>query len=130
MQQVADREPDVVVPDTHRKDELGELARILVAFSERLDVTDKLERDNKLRQVEQQRVVERLSAALGDLADGNLTRSIDTPFADEYDQLRLDYNRSVETLADTVSELLENSKVFAWRADEIAASSGELSKRN
>lgn len=129
MQVVAAGQYDTDIADTDRRDEIGDLAGILVAFRDQLGTARKLREERQAQQHEQARVVERLSAALKDLADGNLKTTIKTEFSGEYDMLRLDYNRSIETLNKTIGSVVASAHGIRQRADDMSRSSDELSQR-
>ena len=129
MQAVSDRSPNFTVPDTARGDEIGALANILVGFQDGLAKSDTQEKNIRAQQQEQHRVVEKLSIGLTHLAEGNLTQPITQSFAQDYDQLRLDYNRTLETLSQTIRALSTNAATIQDRAKSIATGSGDLSQR-
>ncbi|WP_439156155.1 methyl-accepting chemotaxis protein [Yoonia sp.] len=129
MQAIAAGQYDTNIADTDRQDEIGDLAGILLAFRDQLGSARKAREESHAQQQEQTRVVERLSAALKALADGNLTTTINTPFSPQYDTLRLDYNRSIETLNKTVGSVVACAHGIRQRAEEMSRSSDELSQR-
>lgn len=129
ISKVAARDSDVKIADTQRGDEIGKIANTLVSFKDKLDMSDELERVSKAKQDEQHQVVEHLSTALTNLANGDLSQRLNSPFPAEYEQLRSDYNRTIDTLAATVSTLIETSDTIRTKADGISNSSNELSSR-
>ena len=129
MQTVSGGDYETEIVDTARDDEIGKLAGILVAFRDQLGAAKKAEEGRKALQAEQTRVVERLSKALTKLADGDLTTKITTEFHGEYDKLRVDYNRSIDTLNDTVGSVVKSAQGIRKRTDEMTKSSDDLSRR-
>ena len=117
------------ISDTDRGDEIGGLARILVAFRDKLRESHEAENARKVLQEEQERVVERLSTALNRLADGDLTAKIGTEFHGDYDKLRKDYNRSIDKLNDTIGSVVMSVGIIRTRVSEMSGSSDELSRR-
>ncbi|MBL3567524.1 hypothetical protein JMM59_21340, partial [Rhodovulum sulfidophilum] len=63
------------------------------------------------------------------LSEGDLTSTIDTKFADDYEQLRQDFNATVETLNALMGEIVENATEITTRAEEISGASDDLSRR-
>ncbi|SCB60365.1 methyl-accepting chemotaxis sensory transducer with Pas/Pac sensor [Rhizobium aethiopicum] len=80
-------------------------------------------------------VTERMSAisalgtALRDLSQGNLTRTVDTPFVPSMEQLRQDFNSAIGDLAQTMKTIGENASAIAAGSREIGASADTFSKR-
>jgi methyl-accepting chemotaxis protein len=106
MQKVSERDYDVALAEQERGDEIGSLSRALMLFRDKLSASDAADEERKLQQAEQARVVKRLSTALSQLADGDLTRTINTPFVDDYDMLRQDYNRTIANLNETIGSVV------------------------
>ena len=129
MQSVSGGDYETEIGDTARGDEIGTLAGILVAFRDQLGAAKKAEEGRKALQAEQTRVVERLSQALTQLADGDLTTKINTPFHGEYDKLRVDYNRSIDTLNDTIGSVVKSAQAIRTRTDDMTKASDDLSRR-
>ncbi len=90
---------------------------------------ENLENDRAKRQAEVASVIAELTSGLRDLAAGNLTRPITTPFAPEFDGLRQDFNSSLEGLATTISQVVEASGSISGRSSEIASAAEDLSRR-
>ncbi|MEO0991979.1 MAG: hypothetical protein AAFX00_13660, partial [Pseudomonadota bacterium] len=110
----------------------GSMDRVLLLVN---DVTkteaDKQEAENQRRQMEtdQQSVVRALSIALQKLSGGDLTATIETTFASEYESLRMDFNKAVSKLAEALSGVVELSDTLRTEAVGIAQTAEGLSKR-
>ena len=78
---------------------------------------------------DQGRVVQTLAAALKRLAAGDLTRTIDAPFAERYEPLRHDFNAAVENLSATVGGVASVSGGIMEGATEVAQSNADLARR-
>ena len=74
-------------------------------------------------------VVSTLAASLSALSEGDLTKSIDQAFNGEYEQLRLDFNRAVTKLNETMRTILTNSMGIQTGATELSQASEDLSTR-
>ncbi|MCZ7853821.1 methyl-accepting chemotaxis protein [Agrobacterium salinitolerans] len=131
-----------------RGDEIGKLARAVATLRDvisakavadtereakrsseertRLEV-DAQERSNLAEQTSA--AVTQLADALQALANGDLTRSITTPFIPSLDQLRTDFNQAVERLRGAMQKVAENASAIASGAQEIRSSSDDLAKR-
>ncbi|WP_019956409.1 methyl-accepting chemotaxis protein [Yoonia vestfoldensis] len=129
MGRVASRDYDFAVADTDRGDEMGMLANVLVDFRDKLRASDAAEEERKKVQAEQARVVEELSKGMVALANGDLTAVIHTPFDPSYEQLRIDYNRTVANLNATVGSVVTSAVGIRERALEMSSASDDLSRR-
>ena len=87
------------------------------------------EEERKSRAADQTRVVESLADGMKKLTDGDLTTRIEAEFAEEYEQLRLDFNAALEKLQETMSSIVRMADGISNGADEISKSSDDLSKR-
>jgi len=126
-------EREIEVEDQQRADEIGVIATALSEFQTRLVAAETLEKDNANARDRQQIAVTRLSENMAELANGNLRVRIDssdeTPFPEEYDALRVNFNDVVEHLHSVLSALAQSAEVVQNGAAEISQSSEELSGR-
>ncbi|PZR33447.1 PAS domain-containing methyl-accepting chemotaxis protein [Caulobacter segnis] len=76
----------------------------------------------------QNQVVSILAERLGRLADGDLTAEIDV-FPDQYDRIKGDFNRSVESLRGALSAIAEATGNLQSGSSEIASAADDLSRR-
>ncbi|MDR9783437.1 methyl-accepting chemotaxis protein [Rhizobium redzepovicii] len=70
-----------------------------------------------------------LGGALRQLSEGDLTKTVDTPFVPSMEQLRHDFNTAVKGLADTMKTIGENAIAIAAGSSEIGTSADSFSKR-
>jgi methyl-accepting chemotaxis protein len=112
-----------------RGDELGDLARAMTSFRDKLKDAD----EASAREVEAGRktahVVERMSSALSELERGNLTCDIREPFADRYEALRENFNRSLVNLRQSMGQVVDSSLNVGRYADEQKASATDMADR-
>ena len=130
-----------------RQDEIGEMVRSVAVFRQaalekrtlesdaetrRLaDEKDRRDRDAE-RAAEQARMseaVEVLGNALQRLAGGDLTATIEKPFASGLDRLRVDFNASLERLSRTISAVHSNVHEINAKSVKVRASTEDLSRR-
>ncbi len=107
----------------HRDDEIGTMTRAIEIFRE----ASRAQRENAGKQ---QKVVEHLSGALEELADGNLTVSIRERMDPEYEALREAFNNSVGRLANMIEQVRGSAGGVNTGANEIRAASDDLALRN
>ncbi len=99
------------------------------------DVTD--ERRAKLAAEERQQkmseaqtsVVSAFETSLLRLSDGDLTATIDFEFAEDYEQLRSNYNDAVSSLRNALADVLDATASIQEHSAEVRSASDDLSKR-
>ncbi|MEO1493297.1 MAG: methyl-accepting chemotaxis protein [Pseudomonadota bacterium] len=74
-------------------------------------------------------VVRALSLRLNKLSSGDLAASVDTPFAEEYEQLRLDLNTASENLCTVIDSAIGRVQSLELSATQISDSSVDLARR-
>jgi methyl-accepting chemotaxis protein len=130
-----------------RKDELGAIVRSLAVFKTnqqhlaQMQVEqqtlqgqqDSMRRDQERQRAEnaerQQAVVNGLAQGLDRLADGDLTYRLNTPFAEDYEKLRADFNGAMSRLQDTIKVIAHNTQGMRSGAGEISQAADDLSRR-
>lgn len=95
-------------------DENGNVAKV-VKFA--TDVTDRV------------RAVEQLANGLRELADGNLVQEIKEKFPENLEQLRGDFNLSIQQLREAMTSVANNAAAISSGASEIRTGANDLSKR-
>ncbi|WGM40897.1 hypothetical protein AMEJIAPC_03844 [Caulobacter sp. NIBR1757] len=147
MNRLAGGDLTVNVDATHRKDEVGQMAKAVQVFkdnalrareleaqAERSRAEADAERsraESEQRRVEaeQQMVVENLASGLGRLASGDLTVRIDADFQGQYAQIRTDFNAAVDSLRKAITSIDASAGGIRGGSDEIASASNDLSRR-
>ena len=77
----------------------------------------------------QNALVEALGASLARLSSGDLTARIDQPMDGAHQRVKDDYNTAVESLRQTLAQVLEAVSGLRGGADEISGASDDLSRR-
>ncbi|MEX5562543.1 methyl-accepting chemotaxis protein [Pseudophaeobacter sp. 1A16562] len=129
MQSMAEGDTSAEIPGLASHSEIGDMARTLDVFRTSLIRQKELEAEQKERDQAQAQVVQTLTSRLSVLANGDLTVRIDSAFPEDYEALRLDFNRTVENLSETVSKVVESASSIRNGAAEISQSSDDLSHR-
>ena len=129
MHQIAKKDYEVNFAYQDRSDEIGKLLQILVQLIDRLRASDAAEEERSIRQTEQEAVVGRLSKALDQLADGDLTHKILTPFGGDYDTLRQNFNRTIANLNETLGTVVGRAGDIRQRSQDMSIASDDLSRR-
>ncbi|MDH4442436.1 MAG: methyl-accepting chemotaxis protein [Rhizobium sp.] len=78
---------------------------------------------------DRQKVIGRLNEGLNELAAGNLAFRIAEPFTDAYENLRVGFNTSLETLAGSLGEIASSTSMVRNGAAEMTNATENLSKR-
>jgi methyl-accepting chemotaxis protein len=129
MDGVANADYAKAIPMTLRQDEVGRIAQSLDIMRHGLGLA---EADRKTRALEverQQTVVQDLSAALRDLAEGDLRSRLPSSFPADYRDLHDNYDGAVSHLGDTLQRVIETAHKIGLEADQISRQSGNLSQR-
>jgi methyl-accepting chemotaxis protein len=148
LRELASGNFDVELPGLGRKDELGEIAKVVIDFKNQLAEQARLEAEKEaeiarreqaereeraLREAEQARIVAEVVAELGqgleNLAKGNLTYRVSKEFTAEYKKVQNDFNGAIEQLQDTVQRIASSSMEISNAAAEIATATTDLSQR-
>jgi len=129
MDTVAAGDLDGDIPSADRGDELGKIGQTLVSLRDDLKQARSAEEERAEQQREQQQVVEKLSLGLDDLAKGDFSKPLMEPFPADHEQLRSDFNRTLNTLSSTIVEVISSTDSIRGGATEISRASSELSQR-
>ena len=73
--------------------------------------------------------VTKVAAGLAELADNNLEHRLDKAFEPAFEQVRSDYNASLERLESTISQIAGSSETIQTGTQEIATSISGMSRR-
>jgi methyl-accepting chemotaxis protein len=107
----------------HRGDEIGDMTRAIEVFRSASIAQREAE-------VKQRAVVDTMSSALGELAEGNLAHRIETPLAAEYETLRTSFNDTIGRLGELMQRVSSSAQSVSTGAAEIRAASDDLAMRN
>jgi methyl-accepting chemotaxis protein len=129
IQQVASGQYDLQVPNTHRRDEIGTMASSIDDMRKALAAAQKVEEARALLQKEQSHVVERLTSGLGDLAAGDLSKTIDEDFPPAYEVLRGYFNQTVEKMGESIEMIASATEGIRAQSSEITRASEDLAHR-
>jgi methyl-accepting chemotaxis protein/methyl-accepting chemotaxis protein-1 (serine sensor receptor) len=138
---------DIELKDKDRKDELGDLARSLAVLLEANREKQRLEREaeanfavQESERVERSRghaareadikfAVNELAGGLARLSDGDMTIRLHQPFAASMDEIRTDFNASVEKLEAAMVSFSDNAAAIQIGSEEIRAAADNLARR-
>ncbi|QLF69414.1 methyl-accepting chemotaxis protein [Peteryoungia desertarenae] len=147
MRRLASGDLNAPINGDARKDEIGDMARALGVFKENALAKIRIEEDSErtraaadaerlANEEEKQRAEQQIEFAvlalakgLERLADGDVTATIDTPFAGGLERLRQDFNRSLSRLQDTIRKIQGNVAAIEGNVRQMAHSTDELSRR-
>ncbi|ATG42783.1 methyl-accepting chemotaxis sensory transducer with Cache sensor [Phaeobacter piscinae] len=129
MASMAEGETHADVPYTQARSEIGEMARTLEAFREKLEQQEEMKGHQQARDAERADVVQVISSRLATLSQGDLTVRINENLPEDYAQLQRDFNRTAETLGSTVTQVIDTAESIRSGANEISQASDDLSNR-
>ncbi len=147
MRRLAEGDHNVFIPQTARRDEVGEMATAVEYFKtaakERLRLAEESAAARNAVEVERQRneaaivtasdqlrqVVQDLGAGLSRLSRGDLTCRIDSTFATNYRSLQEDFNAAILALQDAMTQISVDSQGICAGVAEISKAADDLSRR-
>ncbi len=138
---------EIDIPYRDHQNEIGELAESLEVF--RVGALEKVEleseaqknrqetenerRMNEDAKAEQSQKLQQAVDAIGDglsrLSNGDLSISLDTPFSDDMEKLRHDFNNAVRNLNATMTDLKNETTEIRSGSEEMRAATDDLSRR-
>jgi methyl-accepting chemotaxis protein len=145
--EIASGRTDVDLSESARQDEIGEMARSLAVLRDatlaKLRLESEAEENRALSEDERRQradeaaererqtriAVEALADGLQKLADGDMTHRIEHSFAGSLDQVRHDFNASVEKLQSALRSVSGNANAIQAGSAEIRSASDDLAKR-
>jgi methyl-accepting chemotaxis protein len=101
---------------------VGRMAKAMMVFR---DNAEKVNTSSEATAV----VVSELGTGLEALASGDMTYSIDMPFKGDYDRLRMTFNRTVEGLGQSLSQVASSASSVHTGSTEIRSASEDLARR-
>jgi methyl-accepting chemotaxis protein len=148
MQELAEGETQQAIPFVERTDEIGAMARSVEVFRqsairnlelerEAVEARERADRERHEMQTraeaEAEAILSRATGALADglqrLANGDMLCEIEQPFADRFETLRENFNKSVSQLRQALVSAGVSAAAVDSGSMEISHASDELSKR-
>ncbi len=116
--------------DEARQDEIGDILRAVENFGQGIKQKQQADQEKTARQLdEQSQAVTELSRGLKRLSEGDLTARIEVDLPAAYAELRDNFNHTLETLGDTITQIATASGSMKNSAAEISHGSEDLSQR-
>ncbi|MFG6283002.1 methyl-accepting chemotaxis protein [Sphingomonas sp. S6] len=110
------------IANTDYRDCIGRISRAMEIFK---DNAERVQAGAAAQQI----IVGSLGEGLTRLAGGDLSYRIDRAFPAEYEQLRIDYNRAMDAVAETMSAVTDATNGINSGAIDIRQASDDLSQR-
>jgi methyl-accepting chemotaxis protein len=147
MKKLAAGDYSEAVPYVSRQDEIGEMAASVNIFrkaglekieleeanrqqSALTDAERNMRLDEKNRQAAAlEKVVKELGAGLERLSQCNIRMTLDEPFEGEFEVLRKDFNTSIATFQQALTQVLDKAFEINRSCGEMKSSADQLSKR-
>ncbi|MDQ0458133.1 methyl-accepting chemotaxis protein [Rhizobium paknamense] len=147
MRRLASGDLQTHIAGETRADEIGDMARALGVFKDnaeaKLRIEARSEEERAAAEAERQRndaekqdaerqvqfAVAALAEGLERLAGGDVSVTIDTPFAGQLERLRLDFNRSLTRLQQTLSQIKGNVVAIQGNVRQMSQAADDLSRR-
>ncbi|MGV1897011.1 MULTISPECIES: methyl-accepting chemotaxis protein [Rhizobium/Agrobacterium group] len=147
MRRLASGDLQIEIAGGTRPDEIGDMARALGVFKDNAEAkiraeaegarvraeseAERARNDAEKQQADQdvQFAVTELAAGLERLANGDVSATLDHPFAGRMEQLRSDFNRSLTRLKETIGLIQGNVTAIQGNVQQMAHSTDDLSRR-
>jgi methyl-accepting chemotaxis protein len=147
MRRLAQRDLAAPIEGQDRRDEIGLMAKAVQVFKENALRADVLEAEaaaartreaHARREADAERqaaaraqavVVDRLATGLEKLSAGNLEFRLATPFAQDYEKLRADFNAAMDRLRDTIVGIADTTRGVRSGAGELTHAADDLARR-
>ncbi|WP_342071239.1 methyl-accepting chemotaxis protein [Yoonia algicola] len=126
---LASGDNDITIAGTEHNHELGRMARALLVFRDRQVERVAASAERAQLRAQQDEVVDTMKRQLAALAQGNLTADIHTPFASEYEDMRINFNEAVRGLHSAMKRVIATSETIASNATQTNTATAELSQR-
>ena len=121
------------IEDTHRRDEVGAIARNLADLRQRLDLAKSIELKNQQENERRVELFHVLSASMADLKSGDMNQRLPagdwTDLGESYEMLCIDFNDLAGALGELVQELSVSSSAVGQNAQGLSTMSDEMSRR-
>ncbi|MBC9032525.1 HAMP domain-containing protein [Sphingomonas sp. JC676] len=111
------------VTGTDRGDELGDMAKAMVAFRDQLHAAE------QAKQAQAQLIVASLGSGLTALADGDLTAQVTADLQPPFAQLKTNFNEAMTSLRSLIGSVTESAASIRTGSGEIAQASEDLARR-
>lgn len=121
LKEIADGNLRVSIPK-QMKNEFGQINKALVVFKEN-------EERRKQDEAERDQVLVLLGSELQKLASGNLKEQLRTPFSEEYERLRQDFNAAKISIKDVFAQVIQSAGDLSKSSNKMQTSADDLSQR-
>jgi methyl-accepting chemotaxis protein len=144
---LANGDNSVNVPALGRTDEIGMMAQAIETFKQAALEKERLEAEAEATRqtaeeerrkadadaqyyVEAHNVFMRdFSAALERLSKGDLTFRLNTPFTEDYEKIRHDFNTTASSLQEALTTIASSTQAIRFATDEISTAADDQSRR-
>lgn len=138
---------DIEVPAINRADEIGLMAQALATFKQAALEKQRLEQEAEAARVagEEQRRKQEVenqfyidahntfmrdfAAALERLSKGDLTFRLNTPFSEDYEKIRHDFNTTASSLQEALVTIATSTQAIRFATTEISTAADDQSRR-
>lgn len=129
MRELADGRTALTIPETDRRDEIGTMAKTVVVFRDAAISQAQAAEAKARADADQQMVVEVVGRHLHDLAQGDLSWTVDRAFPTGYETLRSNLNQAVSSLRGLIAAVGNSAVHIRTGSTEIAEASEDLARR-
>jgi len=129
VDRIAKQDYDSPIAGSNTGDEFDTIAHTLEGFKTDLKSASTVEQKLIQQQGEQQHVMKMLNQGLINISQGEFSTPLNDPFPADHEELRGNFNRTLETLRSIIAEVINSAESIRNGATEISQASDDLSHR-
>jgi len=128
-EQIAEAEFDSSVAGLNTGDEFDSIFHLLEGFKTDLETASTAQQQLGQKLDEQRHVINKLDHGLINISKGQFSEQLDDAFPADHEELRRNFNRTLETLSSIIAEVINSAESIRSGATEISQASDDLSHR-
>lgn len=128
-EQIAETEFDSLVAGSNTGDEFDGIFHTLEGFKTDLESASTAQQQLGQKLDEQRHVINKLDQGLVNISKGQFSEQLDDAFPADHEELRRNFNRTLETLRSIIAEVINSAESIRNGATEISQASDDLSHR-
>ncbi|MEW9857086.1 methyl-accepting chemotaxis protein [Novosphingobium sp. M1R2S20] len=129
MNRLANGDHRMDVPNTERREEIGDMARAILVFRDNARAQAIAEDEKAQADAEQKLVVDTLAEGLRSVAGGDLTYEITANFTGRYADVKSSFNDAISSLRALIGTVIESAHSLQAGSQEIAQAAEDLARR-
>lgn len=129
MNRLANGDHTMDIPNTERREEIGDMARAVLVFRDNARSQAAAQEQKARAEAEQKLVVDTLAQGLRSLAQGDLSHEITAEFTGSYAEVKTSFNDALAALRTLIGSVIESASSLQVGSHEIAQAAEDLARR-